>query len=100
MWKEISARTHTNGACNQPASHKEERLGSARCEKRDQAYCRKPPYNRLGSREGRERAPAIFKSRRRSNSADVFQVVRENIIDELMQSATPTEIRDHQPQNG
>src|SRR6266508_5403964 len=97
MWKEIPARAYAYGACDKPACKKDSRFAPARSEKRDQAECGKRPHDRLSPRKDCQRAPAIFKPLRCSHRADVIQVVGEDVVDKLGQSAAPPEIEDHQP---
>src|SRR5947207_7876005 len=94
MWKEISARARADKACDQPAGHKEEPLHSAGRDERNQTCCGKHPHDRLRSNECRKRTPAILEARRRSNGADVLQVVREHVVDELVQSAVSPKVKD------
>ena len=99
MRKEISARTHADGACDEPTCQKEKQLASARKEESGQAGRGKRPHGGLRSRENHQRSSAIFEPLPRAHGADVLQVVGENVTDELVQSTAPPEIKDHQSQH-
>src|SRR6476620_9317626 len=98
MRKEISARTCADYARNQPACKQRKPSDLVRFEKPNQTRnCEQPQY-RLASRERCKCPPAVFKSLRRRNSANVLQVMCEDILYKIAQATVGEEVQDDEAQ--
>ena len=99
MWKEVTARTHADHACDNPTRQKQTPLRPLCDKQRSQASGSSNPHDHLRPSEKSERVLAEPKPHRRFYGTDVFQIMSEDIVDEVLQTMSEPEVQGDKPQH-